>query len=314
MPGADNVSKLSIIIPTLNEGRHVGDLLSDVASQTRMPDEVIVVDAGSVDDTAAVVRRFPLVRLLEGESPVACGRNLGGRSASGDVLIFLDADTRLPARFLESFLTEFERRRLDIACPLYVPYRSTLTIKGFHALFNLLTRAFQRTLPSGAGHCVAVRRDVFRESRGFDPGLKFDDIELIRRLSKGRRFGIVEERVFVSDRRYRDQGTPRMILRYALMALIFAFGKFAWANCIEYEFGDHGHGRRRDDSQAAGGAGRRADGDLERHRSRERPAGRQPGSESRGFCPEQGRARFPRGGDPDPERRGDGGSRGRDRL
>ena len=85
MPGADNVSKLSIIIPTLNEERHVGDLLSDVASQSRMPDEVIVVDAGSVDDTAAVVRRFPLVRLLEGESPVACGRNLGGRSASGDV-------------------------------------------------------------------------------------------------------------------------------------------------------------------------------------------------------------------------------------
>jgi cellulose synthase/poly-beta-1,6-N-acetylglucosamine synthase-like glycosyltransferase len=42
MPGADNVSKLSIIIPTLNEERHVGDLLSDVASQTRMPDEVIV--------------------------------------------------------------------------------------------------------------------------------------------------------------------------------------------------------------------------------------------------------------------------------
>jgi glycosyltransferase involved in cell wall biosynthesis len=241
MPGAGDMTTLSVIIPTLNEERHVGDLLSDVASQTRMPDEVIVVDAGSVDGTAAVAQRFPFVRLLEGEPPVACGRNFGGRSASGNVLIFLDADIRLPARFLENFLKEFERRHLDVACPLYVPYRSKLAIEGFHALFNLLTRAFQRTLPSGAGHCVASRRDVFRGSRGFDPGLKFDDIELIRRLSKGRRFGIVEERVFVSDRRYREQGTPRMILRYALMALIFALGKFAWANRIEYEFGDHEH-------------------------------------------------------------------------
>jgi glycosyltransferase involved in cell wall biosynthesis len=235
------VSTLSVIIPTLNEERNVGALLSDVASQSRRPDEVLVVDAGSEDGTVAVVRRFPFARFLEGRPPVACGRNLGGRSATGDVLVFLDADVRLPARFLEGFLAGFERRGLDIACPLYVPHDSTPAIEGFHALFNLLTRASQRTLPSGAGHCLAVKGEVFRESKGFDPSLKFDDIELIRRLAKGRRFGIVEQRVFVSDRRYREHGTPRMMLRYALMALVFALGKFAWANRIDYEFGDHDH-------------------------------------------------------------------------
>jgi glycosyltransferase involved in cell wall biosynthesis len=233
------VSSLSVIIPTLNEERHVGALLSDVALQTTLPDEVLVVDAGSEDDTVAVARKFAFVRLLDGEPPVARGRNLGGRSARGDVLVFLDADTRVPERFFENFLAELEGRSLDIACPKYVPYHSTLAIEGFHALFNLLTRTFQRLLPSGAGHCIAVRSEVFKESCGFDPGLKFDDIELIRRLSKGRRFGIVEEQVFVSDRRYQEQGTPRMILRYTLMALIFALGKFAWANRIDYEFGGH---------------------------------------------------------------------------
>ncbi len=233
------MSTFSVIIPTLNEERNVGVLLSDVASQSRTPDEVLVVDAGSEDDTVAAARRFPFVRLLEGEPPVACGRNLGGRSAGGDVLIFLDADTRLPGRFFEDFLAEFERCGLDLGCPLYVPHDSTPATEVFHALFNLLTRASQRTLPSGAGHCIAVKGEVFRGSTGFDPRLKFDDIELIRRLAKGRRFGIVGQRVFVSDRRYREQGTPRMILRYALMGLFFALGKFAWANRIEYEFGDH---------------------------------------------------------------------------
>jgi glycosyltransferase involved in cell wall biosynthesis len=233
------VSTFSVIIPALNEERHVGALLSDVASQTRMPDEVLVVDAGSDDNTVAVARRFGFARLLDGERPVARGRNLGGRSARGDVLIFLDTDTRLPERFFESFLAEFEERSLDIACPKYLPYRSTPVIEGFHALFNLLTRAFEGLLPSGAGHCIAVRGKVFKESRGFDPRLKFDDIELVRRLAKGRRFGIGEELVFVSDRRYKEEGTPRMILRYSLLALIFALGKFAWANRIEYEFGDH---------------------------------------------------------------------------
>jgi cellulose synthase/poly-beta-1,6-N-acetylglucosamine synthase-like glycosyltransferase len=42
---------------------------------------------------------------------------LGGRSASGDVLIFLDADIRLPIDFFESFLEEFEDKQLDAACP-----------------------------------------------------------------------------------------------------------------------------------------------------------------------------------------------------
>jgi glycosyltransferase involved in cell wall biosynthesis len=163
------VSKLSVIIPTLNEERHAGSLLSDVAAQTRKPDEVLVVDAGSTDGTIPVVRRFPFAKVLEGEPPVACGRNLDGRSATGEILIFLDADIRLPETFFE----------------------------GFHTLLNALFKAFQGVLPSGARHCIAVRGEVLRGSRGFDPGLKFDDIELIRRLSRGRRLGIVEEQVFV---------------------------------------------------------------------------------------------------------------------
>jgi hypothetical protein len=163
----------------------------------------------------------------------------GGQERNGGRPDLLDADVRLSSTFFERFLKEFESRQLDVACPLYVPYRSTPAVEGFHALFNLVTMAFQGISPSGAGHCIAVRGDLFRESSGFDPGLKFDDIELIRRLSKGRRFGIVEERVFVSDRRYREQGVLRMILRYSLMSLFFALGKFAWANRIDYEFGKH---------------------------------------------------------------------------
>lgn len=230
---------MSVIVPVLNEELYLGSLLSDVAAQTREPDEVLVVDAGSGDETVAVARRFPFVRSLPGEPPVARGRNRGGREAKGELLIFLDADVRLPRTFFESFLEEFERRELDVACPLYFPHRSTRAVEVFHAAFNLVTRALQGTLPSGAGSCIALRREVFRESRGFDPDLKFDDIELIRRLSRGRHFGIVEQRVFVSDRRFREQGVARMILSYALMGLFFGLGKYAWANRIDYEFGGH---------------------------------------------------------------------------
>jgi len=229
------VSLVSVIIPTLNEERHVGSLLSDLAAQTGAPDEVLVVDAGSEDGTREVVGRFPFAKLLEGEPPTACGRNLGGRSAKGDVLVFFDADARPPETFLEDFLAEFERRRLDVACPLYFPYHSTRAIEAFHIVFNLITRASQGVLPSGGGTCIAVRGGVLRGSTGFDPALKFDDIEAIRRLSKGRRFGIVEERLYLSDRRYREGGVARTMLQISLMGLFFVLGKYSWANQLDYE-------------------------------------------------------------------------------
>src|SRR5215212_2076223 len=81
----------------------------------------------------------------------------------------------------------------------------------------------------------------YTASRCFDPSLKFDDIELVRRLSKGKRFGIVDASAFVSDRRYREEGILRTFLLHLLMAPAFALGKFEWANRAVYEFGNHDH-------------------------------------------------------------------------
>jgi glycosyltransferase involved in cell wall biosynthesis len=232
--------KVSIVIPTLNEENYVGSVLSDIARQTRKAHEVIIVDGKSGDATASVVARFPGVNLLIGAPPVANQRNLGGRKASGDILVFLDADIRLSETFLEGFLERIEQRNLDIACPLYMPYRSTLLIKTIHAYINVVFVALQKVLPYGAGHCIAVKRDIFQQSPGFDPHLKVgEDVALVRKLSKGRRFGIVAKQLFVSDRRYKEEGVSRMLMKIVLLSIIFTFGEFDWANRIEYKLGNH---------------------------------------------------------------------------
>ena len=232
--------RASIVIPTLNEENYVGFVLSDIARQTRKAHEVIIVDGDSQDATTYVVERFPGVNLLIGAPPVANQRNLGGRKASGDILIFLDADVRLSETFLEGFLERIEQRNLDIACPLYMLYRSTLLIKVIHAFINVVFVALQKALPSGAGTCIAVKREIFQQSPGFDPNLKIgEDVALVRKLSRGHRFGIVATQLFVSDRRYKEEGVPRMLMKILLLSIIFTFNKFDWANRIEHEFGNH---------------------------------------------------------------------------
>ena len=104
--------RLSVVIPALNEERHLGQLLSDIQRQTQSPDEIIVVDAGSTDATVHIAKRSQAV-VLHGEPPVARGRNLGGFSAPGELIFFLDADTRLPETFFEDFVSEVERRGLE---------------------------------------------------------------------------------------------------------------------------------------------------------------------------------------------------------
>jgi glycosyltransferase involved in cell wall biosynthesis len=232
--------RLCVVIPALKEERHLGQLLSDIERQSQRPDEVIVVDAGWCDATVRIARRSSTA-VLHSEPPVARGRNLGGYSAKGDLIFFLDADTRLPQNFFEDFVFELEQRGLDSACPSYLPYDSTPTIRAIHAFWNAVLKASERTLPSGAGHCIALRRELFRKSHGFDPSLKFDDIELVRRLSKGARFGFVGASAFVADRRYREEGILRTFLVHLLMAPAFALGKFEWTNHAAYEFGNHDH-------------------------------------------------------------------------
>jgi glycosyltransferase involved in cell wall biosynthesis len=141
---------LSVVIPALNEEPHLGQLLSDIQRQSLRPEEVIVVDAGSRDASVRIAEQSPGAVVLHGEPPIARGRNLGGFSAKGDLIFFLDADTRLLETFFEDFVWEVERRGLDIACPRYLPYDSTPTIRAIHAFWNMLLRVFEDTFRSSS--------------------------------------------------------------------------------------------------------------------------------------------------------------------
>src|SRR6266852_8376818 len=87
---------LSIFIPALDEAVNLARLLPELAERCPVA-EVIVVAGGSSDRTAEVVRSYPSTRYLTSERSRARQMNTGAREAGGDVLLFLHADTLLPA-------------------------------------------------------------------------------------------------------------------------------------------------------------------------------------------------------------------------
>jgi glycosyltransferase involved in cell wall biosynthesis len=103
-------SRVSVVIATRDRADYLREAIESVLCQTLLPLEVLVVDDGSVDDTAAVVRSFgPPVRLIQQESVGrSAARNLGVRSARGDLVAFLDDDDLWRADKLERQIEVFE--------------------------------------------------------------------------------------------------------------------------------------------------------------------------------------------------------------
>lgn len=114
--------KVSVIATVLNEGQAIERLLQSLADQSRLPDEVVIVDGGSTDGTVAILgewttsKRFPLQVLAKPGANISQGRNVAIAAAAGEVIASTDAGVRLEPGWLEAIVAPFEAMG-DPACP-----------------------------------------------------------------------------------------------------------------------------------------------------------------------------------------------------
>ena len=174
---------VSVVIPAKNVAAYIGETLASALAQ-REVDEVIVVDDGSTDSTAAIVRaiRDPRLRLMTNDSSgVSAARNLGARHARGEWLLFLDADDRLRPGAVAALLAA--ARGAPRAVLVYGDY-NTIDSEGRQIGRRGLLKG--RRKPSGdvltrlaAGNFIVnggialARAEAFRAIGGFDTSLRY---------------------------------------------------------------------------------------------------------------------------------------------
>lgn len=202
------MSKLSIIIPVLDEGDGIAAALDALAHLRAVGTEVIVVDGGSRDATVerAQLRADRVVLATRGR---ALQMNAGAERASGDVLLFLHADTRLPAEADRVVLNGLDQSRR-------VWGRFDVKIDGRSRLLPVvawLMRLRSRLTGIATGdQAIFLRRDAFQTVGGFPALPLMEDIAICKRLKRLGRPLCLRACVTTSGRRWEKNGVLSTIL------------------------------------------------------------------------------------------------------
>jgi len=205
--------KLSIIVPALNEAAGIARALEALAPLRARGHEVLVADGGSADGTRDIAA--PLAdRVITGPRGRARQMNAGAAAATGDALLFLHADTRLPAdadRMVLQALAEHSWGRFDVA------------IDGRSALLPLI--AFFMNLRSRltgiatGDQAIFVRRAVFV---GFPEIALMEDVAFSKAMKRRGAPANLREKVTTSGRRWEQRGVLRtMVLMWRLRLAFF---------------------------------------------------------------------------------------------
>jgi rSAM/selenodomain-associated transferase 2 len=211
---------LSIIIPVLNEAARIAPALDALAPLRARGAEIIVVDGGSADSTATLAK--PLADLLIASARGrATQMNAGAAVARGDVLLFLHADTRLPADADRLVLDGLPRAKRAWG-------RFDVTIEGTHPLLPVIAGVMNfRSRVTGIAtgdQAIFVTRVAFDSVGGFPEIALMEDITLACRLKRVSPPLCLRARVTTSGRRWHRRGVVRTMLLMWRLRLAYFLG------------------------------------------------------------------------------------------
>lgn len=219
----DNTARaISIVIPVLNEAAGINETIANLRrSAAAGESEIIVVDGDPSGGTVYAVEDDSVRRIISAQGRAA-QMNRGAEAASGDILLFLHADTRLPGNALPLIRESMGNGRF-VAGAFDLGFdtkRSIFRVTESYVFFRTrLTR-----VPFG-DQAIFIRSDYFRHLGGYREVPIMEDVDLMKRIRrKGGRIRIIPEKVSTSPRRYEREGVLACTFRNWALQMLFALG------------------------------------------------------------------------------------------
>lgn len=213
---------ISIIIPTLNEQENISSCLARIPKEISV--EVIVADGGSTDRTTEMALSCG-AGVIDAPAGRAGQMNAGARAASGELLVFLHADTLLPKEFSKLVRSTLEQ-------PGVAAGAFRLTIDTPSRLLRVIEkttyfRSHTLQMPYG-DQAIFIRASLFHKLGGFPEFPIMEDFELMRLVRRYGRIITLHEPVLTSARRWFSHGFWRTILLNQLAVLAYLAGVSPW--------------------------------------------------------------------------------------
>ena len=211
------MEKISIIIPVLNEANTIAQTLAYLKNASNV--EIIVVDGGSKDETIALAKSFG-VQVISSGIGRATQMNVGATVATGAILLFLHADTRIPPNFDILIRQALAGNFIAGAFELKID----ANLRGIRLIENMVNlRSHLFSLPYG-DQAIFISSKVFHQIGGFPDLPIMEDFVFIRHLKKLGKIEIIPQPAITSGRRWQKLGVIKTTVINQLMIIGYFLG------------------------------------------------------------------------------------------
>lgn len=196
---------ISVIIPALNEEMHLARCIDSLRAEG-FSEEIIVVDGGSIDRTKEIASGYHGVRLLESAKGRGTQMNSGSSVATGDILLFLHADTILDHGWAEELCALLKIPSFVGGAFSFCIDNPSSRYRLVEAWVRLRCRIFR--LPYG-DQAIFVRKHIFQKLGGYKEIPLMEDVDIISRMKKLGKISMLRKKAVTSGRRWVSKGLLR---------------------------------------------------------------------------------------------------------
>ena len=192
------MSKISIIIPTINEASNLPLLLSDLSS-IQKEGEIIIVDCGSEDKTIDIAKIYGAKVFISKERNRGLQLDIGAKNSKGEWLIFLHADTRLTHDWFKKINSFLKGNKNSIYYFEFKINHKAIIYRVLEILVNFRSKFFKQ--PYGDQGLIIYRTNYFKNN-GFRKIPLMEDVDFLRRLNKKKDLKQLNLPIFISSRKW----------------------------------------------------------------------------------------------------------------